>query len=397
MSMRLSTNTICSRRRNDGLALVAVLWLVLVLTAIVATAGRTSRLDTKVRVSRVDEVRCRWAGLGGVEKAVGLLNEDKTETETDCLTDLWSDNAEDLNDILLEECLLNIKVVDEASKLNINTATREQLITLPYITDEIIDAIIDWRDTDEEITVSGAEAGYYLNLPYPYLTRNEPFRTIRELLMVKGITKELLYGEDLNFNDELDYNENDGDQSLPYDNGDGILDRGWIAYLTCYSAGSSSGSTTGQTSTQQSNTQPSNTQPSSTQPSGTTQTSSTTAGAGGMVNVNTASSLVLAALMGGVYLAWQAGEAIVAYREMLLYGIEDVQELQQIEGMSNNLFDQISESITVSSDVYMIRCWATAARGADYSDYGLTVVTEAVVNRSESPCQILYWYQGAAN
>ena len=116
-----------------------------------------------------------------------------------------------------------------------------------------------------------------------------------------------------------------------------------------------------------------------------------------MVNVNTAPSLVLAALMGGDDLAWQAAEAIVAYRETLLYGIEDPQELQQIEGMSNNLFDKISESITVKSDVYMVRCWATAARGIDYSDYGLTVVTEAVIQRTDSIYEILYWYQGAAN
>jgi len=58
---------------------------------------------------------------------------------------------------------------------------------------------------------------------------------IRELLRVKGVTQELLYGEDTNFNDKLDFNEMDGDDSWPPDNSDKKLDKGWIAYLSCYS------------------------------------------------------------------------------------------------------------------------------------------------------------------
>jgi hypothetical protein len=45
----------------------------------------------------------------------------------------------------------------------------------------------------------------------------------------------MLYGEDTNFNGLLDYNERDGDTSLPADNNDDTLEQGWIAYLSCYS------------------------------------------------------------------------------------------------------------------------------------------------------------------
>ena len=106
---------------------------------------------------------------------------------------------------------------------------------LPYMFEEIADAIIDWRDEDDTPSEGGAEAGYYENLQYGYMARNGPFRTIRELLLVKDVTPELLYGEDTNFNDMLDYNEQDGDESPPHDDGDSELDKGWIAYLTCYS------------------------------------------------------------------------------------------------------------------------------------------------------------------
>ena len=430
--MRLSKN-------NKGLALVAVLWLVLILIAIVTTASRSSRLDTKVQLSHVDEMRCRWAGRAGVEKAAALLYED--ERETDALTDLWSDNAADLNDIAMEGCVLNIKVVDETSKLNINTVTAEQLLVLPEMTQEIADAIVDWRDSDDQVQPSGAEAGYYENIDYPYYIRNDAFRTIRELLMVRGVTKELLYGEDWNLNGQLDYNENDGDQSLPYDDADDILDEGWISYLTCYPRAESQDSPAGpggtqqqtsgqqggnqqssnqsqsnnqqsgsqqgddrdsgnqqgnqQTSNQQSGNQQSSNQGNSNNQSGNSQNNSEQdGGSDTQINVNTASVYVLAALLGGDDTAWQTAENIIAYRESMPYGIEDPQELEQVQGMNSGLFQDFSESITVVSDVFMIRCWATANRGAGN---GITVITEAVVDRRESPYELLYWYQGAGN
>ncbi|MBC8113052.1 MAG: hypothetical protein H7062_01620, partial [Candidatus Saccharimonas sp.] len=59
--------------------------------------------------------------------------------------------------------------------------------------------------------------------------------SIDELLLVQGVTPALLYGEDANRNGLLDPNENDGDQSPPLDNADGVLDHGWVAFLTAHS------------------------------------------------------------------------------------------------------------------------------------------------------------------
>ena len=53
--------------------------------------------------------------------------------------------------------------------------------------------------------------------------------------LINGATPEILYGEDTNLNGVLDYNENDGDTSLPRDNQDGTLDFGILEYVTVYS------------------------------------------------------------------------------------------------------------------------------------------------------------------
>lgn len=112
----------------------------------------------------------------------------------------------------------------------------DQLMMIPNMTEEIAAAIIDWIDEDDEpLEGIGAESDYYENLPTPYIAANAPLTTIDELLKIKGITPLLLYGEDVNRNGLLDTNENDADASAPeFDNADGILDRGFIHYLTIY-------------------------------------------------------------------------------------------------------------------------------------------------------------------
>jgi DNA uptake protein ComE-like DNA-binding protein len=126
-------------------------------------------------------------------------------------------------------------LVDEASKLNLNTATVEMLQQLPGMTDELAASIIDWRDSNDEVTDNGAEAGTYLAQQPSYGCKNAPFESIEELAWVHGATRLILYGEDANLNGVLDPNEDDGSRSLPEDNADGKLDPGILEYVTVFS------------------------------------------------------------------------------------------------------------------------------------------------------------------
>ena len=127
-------------------------------------------------------------------------------------------------------------MIDESGKLNLNsilgwglsdTANRNLLMNLPYMTYDVADAILDWLDTDDTPRQYGTESDYYMSLPQPYHAANGPLASLDELLMVKGVTPALLYGEDLNRNGIMDAGEDI--------NGDGYFDRGWSAYLTVYS------------------------------------------------------------------------------------------------------------------------------------------------------------------
>lgn len=136
-------------------------------------------------------------------------------------------------------------LIDESGKLNLNQIlseqfgfeedeylAREMLMYIPNMTPEVADAILDWIDGDDIPRTYGVESDFYQSIEPPYYAKNAAMESIDELLMVAGVTPELLYGEDQNRNGLLDPNENDGDATLPLDNADGVLDVGWSAYLT---------------------------------------------------------------------------------------------------------------------------------------------------------------------
>ncbi len=133
-------------------------------------------------------------------------------------------------------------ITPESAKLNLNAASEKQIRDLfePVLADlgventaEIIDSVIDWRDGDSNARENGAESAYYNTLTPPYNAKNNRFDTIEELLLVKGVTAAMLYGEDVNRNGVLDANEDDGDASYPfYDNADGHLNPGIADFVT---------------------------------------------------------------------------------------------------------------------------------------------------------------------
>ncbi len=123
-------------------------------------------------------------------------------------------------------------VADEAAKLNINTLIQldpsgqvlyDALMMLPNMTADVADAIVDWVDADEDSRESGAESDYYLGLSQPYRAKNGPLNSLDELLLVRGVAPQVLYGTDRNRNGVADDDPNGG-----------TFDRGLADYLTVY-------------------------------------------------------------------------------------------------------------------------------------------------------------------
>jgi len=262
----------CGARR--GLILPIMLVILLLLALLSASFAFQVQADYSAGRAMSDRLQCRMAAEAGVQRVMFLLRSKWADPDAwyhnPELFDqalVWSPDAapEDIgkpellgdnarygqyafrfsiiaDDPFDDEIDIRFGITDEASKLNINTASAGQLMRLisPLVPEgvepaELVAALLDWRDQDNEPQEAGAESEYYQSLPVPYRAKNAPFDTVEELLLVRGFTGQILYGEDYDRNGLLTTNEDDGELSFPFDNGDGVLNRGLLSYVTVYS------------------------------------------------------------------------------------------------------------------------------------------------------------------
>lgn len=135
-------------------------------------------------------------------------------------------------------------IVDENSKLNINMADVNMLQRLPGITAEMASSIVEWHGGQ---VTAGAGSMYYGSLSDPYSIKNSEFETLDELLLVKDMTPEILYGLDRNRDGVLSDSESAGQLST-LSSADGVEDdsRGIAQYLTAWSRDTQTTQTGGQ-------------------------------------------------------------------------------------------------------------------------------------------------------
>jgi general secretion pathway protein K len=200
------------RSNRRGVALIIVLLMVSIIVALTIQLNRDTRSEVYGAANISDGIRLRYIAESGVNVGEALLLADKTSYDT--LTELWA-NTEMLalqSEGFFDNGAFKLAIQDEGGKIAVNSLVNGiaynplirdlllRLLTGPYFrleqrkAEDLIDAIKDWIDVDDEVTGGGAEGAYYAGLARPYAAKNAPIDCIEELLMVKGVTRELFYG-----------------------------------------------------------------------------------------------------------------------------------------------------------------------------------------------------------
>ena len=109
-------------------------------------------------------------------------------------------------------------------------------MNLPGMTEDIAAAMLNWVDEDEAPRQFGAEADYYRGLDTPYAPRNSRPESLEELLLVRGVTRALLFGLDANRDYLVDPEEARGGGLAP----DADAGGGWASLLTVSSTNATS-------------------------------------------------------------------------------------------------------------------------------------------------------------
>ena len=242
-----------SERR--GYVLIAVLIVIVVLSLAAYEFADVMSAENRSAARVRNSVQARHNAVSGVHYAAALLS-DRASFYGDLQGNPTAEDAFPNDGLSLQDrnsrfALVAVfssgngnweqrygAVVDEGSKLNINALIQldpsgellaaaltklAEVTSNPLLTAEVIDAIVDWVDPDEDPRTNGAEATYYLSTPGQYRAKNGPLNSLDELLLVRGVTPQLLYGNDRNRNGQAD-EESDS----------GAFDRGLADFLTVY-------------------------------------------------------------------------------------------------------------------------------------------------------------------
>jgi general secretion pathway protein K len=189
-------------------ALIVVLLLLALLLTIVAEFTQAMRLEAVSARNFRSAIAETWLAEAAYHRAITEILPDALAHELDAggalafrRVRLLRPTAPQRLEIRLDPGWLSYRLTDESARVNLNRATREVLDRLlqeagveKSVRDVIIDSILDWRDPNDEHRLNGAESDYYLGLPTPYRSKNADFASVDELLQVRGVTPELLYG-----------------------------------------------------------------------------------------------------------------------------------------------------------------------------------------------------------
>jgi type II secretory pathway component PulK len=241
-----------------GVVLIAVLLIIVVLSLAAYQYGEWISAENRAAVGYTRSVQTRALANSGVNYTAAMISNSDAMTNT--LNGNPFDNAQAFQNVVVLDdgssrrgmfTILSLLspddpnfttqpyrygLSDEAGKINVNAllqldngkgdAGYTALMLLPNMTDDVANAIIDWISPGDTPRSNGAKDDYYSSLTPPYHCKNGPLDSLEELLLVRGVTAQLLFGNDRNRNGVLDADEDDGS---------GAVDRGWAAYLTVYS------------------------------------------------------------------------------------------------------------------------------------------------------------------
>jgi len=201
-------------RNSRGMALILTILIISLIVALTVEFNRFMRSDLHAAVNLRDGIKLGYVAKSGFNYALAVLLEDAAEANVDSLHEAWADPKalSENSAAQFDEGRFEVKVSDHSGKIQINKLVKEdgrnynddqKGLLMRFLksfgiddeeADNIVDAIKDWIDADNEVTRFGAENAHYQALDKPYSCKNAPIEFLEELLLIRGITKELFYG-----------------------------------------------------------------------------------------------------------------------------------------------------------------------------------------------------------
>lgn len=189
--MHMGVNSIDAKLPGQrGVVLILVLWMLVLLTVIAGALTATQKTEVALTLNQIDQIKGRALAEAGINYGVSRL----LSTDPNLY---WKPDGQ-LHQWAFQGSKIAISISDERGRVDLNNAGRELLGGLfeavgviEQEKDAMIGAILDWRDTDNNHQLNGAEDPDYRAAGIEYGAKDARFSSVDELRLVLGMTPEL--------------------------------------------------------------------------------------------------------------------------------------------------------------------------------------------------------------
>ncbi len=174
--------------RQQGVALVIVIWILSLLTLMAGSFALSMRRESSVSMAVINSAK----SLAMAESGIMLAEFNLTQTDPE---QRWQANGA-IYELEKPDGVIRIRIFSESGKVDINASSEQQLSALvAALTDDsweqqrLVNAILDWRDADDDTRTMGAEKRQYQQARLAYEPSNNAFQNLEELQLVLGINE----------------------------------------------------------------------------------------------------------------------------------------------------------------------------------------------------------------
>ncbi|ULA63048.1 MAG: General secretion pathway protein GspK [Nitrospira sp.] len=192
-----------------GVALLLALLILALLVALILEFDGEARREYRDAAAFRDNFKAQTLTRAAVRAAGAVLQQDflkdkKAGESYDSPTDLW---AMPIKNYAIGDGFLSAQIEDERGKLNLNDLATiagdaiqkkakidrfKRLFELLQLNPDLVDAVVDWVDQDDNQEPAGAESLYYQSQRPPYRAANAPLSGPGDFRLIKGFTPEIV-------------------------------------------------------------------------------------------------------------------------------------------------------------------------------------------------------------
>ncbi len=175
--------------------MITMLWVIAVAAVVTAAGALAGRLAVHASRNRAELERAYWAAAGCASRARAVIDALLRDGTRGDVASVWRMLGRRVTNAMSVDRACDVQLEAIGTRLDVNTASDEmvaRLLSALGVSEtrlrEMVEALADWKDSDDVARGAGAERSWYV-AEHREQPRNGPIADVRELARVRGFER----------------------------------------------------------------------------------------------------------------------------------------------------------------------------------------------------------------